>query len=233
MEISIWSDIRCPFCYIGKRKFEAALKDFAHSDKIQVAWKSFELDPSLETQTDMNAIEHFIGSKGIEKEQAMQMFEGATQMAKDAGIDFNLEKSVPANSLKAHRLLHFAKTKGSVDSLKEALLSAQLVEGKNIDDIDFLAALGASHGLDETEVRTMLASDDFTYEVRQDQMEARNLGISGVPFFVLNNKYGVSGAQPSEVFLETLENAWAAYEKENSGLDIIEGKTCDVSGNCD
>ncbi|MDX1364354.1 MAG: DsbA family oxidoreductase [Arenibacter latericius] len=230
MEISIWSDIRCPFCYIGKRKFEAALNKFEHADKVKVVWKSFELDPNLQTRTDINAIEHFCESKGIEPEQAKQMFNGASQMAKEVGIDFKLDQSVPANSLKAHRLMHYAQSKGKSGNIKEALFNAHLVAGKNIDDIDFLVELASANGLDGEEVRTMLQSEDFTYEVRQDQMEARNLGVSGVPFFVLNNKYGVSGAQPTEVFLDSLEKAWENHLEE--GQQVEAGGSCDIDGNC-
>lgn len=230
MEISIWSDIRCPFCYIGKRKFETALEKFAHKDQVQVTWKSFELDPNMVTRTDISAIDHFCESKGVPQEQAMQMFNGAVQMAKEVGINFDLAQSVPANSLKAHRLLHFAKGKVEVAALKQALLEAHLVKGENIDDIDFLIHLATSKGLDAAAVRAMLLSDDFTYEVRQDQMEARNLGIGGVPYFVVNNKFGISGAQPSEVFLEALEKAW-----ENHLVEILEVGTdgsCDLNKDC-
>ncbi|MCM4167983.1 hypothetical protein KCTC52924_01196 [Arenibacter antarcticus] len=230
MEISIWSDIRCPFCYIGKRKFEAALGNFEHADKVKLVWKSFELDPNLQTRTDISAIDHFCESKGIGREQAVQMFDGATQMAKEVGIDFDFERSVPANSLKAHRLMHFAESKIEVGEIKEALLEAHLVKGENIDDIDFLVSLAASKGLNAEEVRAMLLTEDFTYEVRQDQMEARNLGINGVPYFVLNNKYGISGAQPSEVFLETLQKAWENHIEE--GLNVETDASCDIDGNC-
>lgn len=232
MEISIWSDIRCPFCYIGKKKFESALERFEHKDKVKIIWKSFELDPNMQTRTDVNAITHFCESKGIDEKQAQHMFNGAVQMAKEVGIDFNFEKSVPANSLNAHRLMHFAKSKVEVGEIKEALLEAHLVSGKNIDDIDFLVSLAASKGLNAEEVRTMLLSEDFTYEVRQDQMEARNLGISGVPYFVLDRKYGISGAQPSEVFLEALEKAWDNQVQLQEALKTDTGGSCDIEGNC-
>ncbi|WP_086476421.1 DsbA family oxidoreductase [Arenibacter amylolyticus] len=230
MEISIWSDIRCPFCYIGKRNFESALDKFKYKDKVKLEWKSFELDPTMQTRTDISAIDHFCESKGVEREQAMQMFNGAVQMAKAVGINFDLAQSVPANSLKAHRLLHFAKGKIEVDNLKEALLEAHLVKGENIDDIGFLVNLAESKGLDGAEVRAMLESDDFTYEVRQDQMEARNLGIGGVPYFVVNNKFGISGAQPSEVFLEALEKSYENQQEE--ALEVKSDGSCSVDGEC-
>lgn len=182
MNIKIWSDIRCPFCYIGKRNFEKALADFPHKDKVVVEWKSFELDPNVQTRTDISALDHFKQAKGLDQVSAEAMFANVTQMAKMVGLDFQFGKMIPANSLKAHRLLHLAKKYNLADATKEALLKAHLVEGKNIDDADFLIKTAVNVGLEAVEVKTILDSEDFTYEVRQDQMEARNLGVNGVPF---------------------------------------------------
>ncbi|QWX83782.1 DsbA family oxidoreductase [Cellulophaga sp. HaHaR_3_176] len=235
MQISIWSDIRCPFCYIGKRKFEAALAKFPYKDEITVAWKSFELDPNMQTRTDISSIEQFMESKGVDRDSAEGMFENVTTMAAEVGLKFQIDKIVPANSLNAHRLLHFAKKQGVVDTFKEALLQAHLEQGKNIDDTNFLIEIATINGLDGNAVKEMLASDDYTYDVRQDEMEARNLGVNGVPFFVLDKKYGISGAQPVEVFSEALEKAWEKHNKEK--LTVLKtsnaGGSCDVNGNCD
>ncbi|GAA4300983.1 DsbA family oxidoreductase [Aestuariibaculum suncheonense] len=230
MHIKIWSDIRCPFCYIGKKHFEAALNSFPEKEKITVEWKSFELDPNLKTTTTTDALTHFVDSKGIDRERAKHMFNNVTSMAANTGLDFNLENSIPANSFNAHRLLHFAKQEGLAHKTKEALLQAHLTEGKNIDDHTVLLDLSKSIGLDTFKVKHMLESDDFAYEVRQDEMEARNLGINSVPFFVLDNKYGVSGAQPVEVFKQALQDAW---EKHQSKLTIVANdNSCDINGNC-
>ncbi|NJX15502.1 DsbA family oxidoreductase [Tamlana crocina] len=230
MHIKIWSDIRCPFCYIGKKHFEAALSQFPNKDEITVEWKSFELDPNLKTATDKNAIDHFVESKGIDPERAKHMFNNVTAMASQAGLDFNLEASIPANTLKAHRLLHLAKQEDLSDQTKEALLKAHLSEGKNIDDVNVLTSIASGLGMDAEKVKAMLESDDFTYEVKQDQMEARNLGINSVPFFVIDDQYGISGAQPVEVFTESLEKAW---KNKKSKLEMVsEGHSCDVDGNC-
>ncbi len=230
MHIKIWSDIRCPFCYIGKRHFEAALDSFPDKEKITVEWKSFELDPNLQTTTTTDALTHFVENKGIDRERAKHMFNNVTVMAANAGLEFNLEQSIPANSLKAHRLLHFAKQEGTAYKTKEALLKAHLTEGKNIDDIDVLTKIANSIGLDDYKVKQMLESDAFAYEVRQDEMEARNLGINSVPFFVLDNKYGISGAQPVEVFTQAIQDAW---EKHQDKLTIVANdNTCDINGNC-
>lgn len=215
MKVSIWSDVRCPFCYIGKRKFEAALEKFPQKDKVEVEWKSFQLDPRLETRTDINTVDYFVEAKGVSREQAKQMFEGATQMAKDVGLNFNLEDSVLANSFNAHRLIQMAKSRGLGDEIEEALFRAYFEETKNIDDTDVLVQIGTSVGMKTEEVKEMLASNDFEYEVKQDEMEARNLGVSGVPFFVFDNKFGVSGAQPEDAFLQTLEKSWEELQKKD------------------
>lgn len=232
MEVNIWSDVRCPFCYIGKRKFEAALEKFPQRDKVEVVWKSFQLDPRLETRTDINTVDYFVESKGVSREQAKQMFSGATQMAKDVGLDFNLEDSVLANSFNAHRLIQMAKSRGLGDEIEETLFNAYFQESKNIDDIDVLVQTGTSIGMKAEEVKEMLSSNAFEYEVKQDEMEARNLGLSGVPFFVFDNKYGISGAQSEDAFLQTLERSWEEFKKKDPGLDIAEGDSCSPDGKC-
>ena len=207
MEVKIWSDVRCPFCYIGKKKFEAALEQFEHKDKVKVTWKSFQLDPNLETRTDISIIDYFVETKGVTREQAKQMLGGATQMAKDTGLDLNLENSVLANSFKAHKLIQLAKSKGLGNEIEEALFEAHFEGAQNIDDPEVLVKTAVSIGLDEAEVRQVLDSGDFEYEVKQDEMEARNIGVRGVPFFVFDDRYAISGAQPTEAFLQTLEKA--------------------------
>lgn len=231
MQIKIWSDIRCPFCYIGKKHFETALNSFPHKDSITIEWKSFELDPNLQTAAHTDALSHFVESKGIDRDRAQQMFDQVTAMAANAGLDFNLEQSIPANSLNAHRLLHLAKQQGLANETKEALLKAHLCEGKNIDDTNVLSDISKSLGLDVNQVNQMLASDDFKYDVRQDEMEARNLGISSVPFFVIDGKYGVSGAQPADVFTRALKESW---EKHQNEIQVIanDSASCDTDGNC-
>ena len=207
MEVKIWSDVRCPFCYIGKKKFEAALEQFEHKDKVKITWKSFQLDPTLETRTDLDIIEYFVETKGVSAEQARQMLGGATQMAKEVGLEFQLEDSVIANSFRAHKVIQLAKSKGLGNEIEEALFKVHFEESGNIDDPEILMEAATSIGLDKTEIRQVLESDAFEYEVKQDELEARNIGVRGVPFFVFDDRYAVSGAQPSEVFLETLEKA--------------------------
>ena len=232
MEINIWSDVRCPFCYIGKRKFEAALEKFPQKNKVKVVWKSFQLDPGLETRPEINTVDYFVQAKGVSHEQAEQMLGGATQMAKEVGLNFNLKESVVANSFRAHRLIQMAKSKGLGDEIEEALFKAHFEDTRNIDDKNVLIEVGASIGMDAEEVKEMLESNAFEYEVKQDEMEARNIGVRGVPFFVFDNKYAVSGAQAEEAFLETLEKSWEEFQKQNSGLEISEGDSCTPGENC-
>ncbi|MDX1754149.1 MAG: DsbA family oxidoreductase [Salinimicrobium sediminis] len=212
MEIKIWSDVRCPFCYIGKKKFEAALEKFPQKDKVNITWKSFQLDPNLKTDAAGSTLDYFVKAKGVSAEHARQMFSGATKMARETGLEFNLEESVPANSFMAHRLIQLANSKGLGNEIEEALFKAHFTEAKNIDDVEVLIETAGSIGMDAEEVRTTLESDAFAYEVKQDELEARNIGVRGVPFFVFNDKYAVSGAQPSEAFLETLEKAWEEFQ---------------------
>ncbi|GAB2772201.1 DsbA family oxidoreductase [Salinimicrobium soli] len=208
MTVDIWSDVRCPFCYIGKHKFENALKKFEHGGKVKVNWHSFQLDPNLETQPDISTMDYFVEAKNVSKEQAQQMFENVEKMAAETGLEMDPNSSVVANSFRAHLLLQLAKEKGKANELKEELFKAHFSEGKNIDDHETLLQIAASAGLDSEEAEKALTSEDFAYAVKQDEMQAQQIGVRGVPFFVFENKYGVSGAQPSETFLEVLQKVW-------------------------
>ncbi|HEY5368000.1 MAG TPA: DsbA family oxidoreductase [Hanamia sp.] len=232
MDINIWSDIRCPFCYIGKRKFEMALEKFPHKDQVNVVWKSFELDPNLKTNTKISAIEHLSQAKGISKAQAEGMEQHVAAIAKEVGLDFNSKGTIVANSFNAHRLIQLAKTNRLGNEMEEALFKAYFMEGKNIDDKEALIKMGVSIGLDETDVTEIFTSDVFAKDVKQDETQAQSMGINGVPFFVLNNKYAVSGAQSPETFSEVLEQTWEEFEKENPALIITEGESCSPDGNC-
>jgi predicted DsbA family dithiol-disulfide isomerase len=208
MEVKIWSDVRCPFCYIGKRKFETALAAFAHKDEVKITWKSFELDPDLQTVADTNIYEYFSKAKGIPQEQAVDMFNNVTQVAAEVGLDFKLDQSVVANSFKAHRVIQLAKTLNLGDEIEEALFRIHFMEGKNIDDEQVLTGTAKNIGISASAVQSLFNGDDFDAEVRIDQLEAQRIGIRGVPFFVFDDKYAVSGAQAPEIFLQTLEKAY-------------------------
>ena len=232
MKVNIWSDIRCPFCYVGKKKFEKALEKFADKDCITVEWHSFQLDPSLVSQPERDPYEFFSEAKRIPVAQAKMMHQHAFNAGKEAGIDFNFDNQKVANSFKGHLLIQLAKSKGKASEMEEALFRAQFIDSKNIDNETDLIAIGKSVGFTEEEIKTALSSDDFAYRVKQDMQMAQRIGINSVPFFVFNDKYGVSGAQQPETFLEVLQKSWEEFSEGDKGLKIIQGDSCDVDGNC-
>jgi predicted DsbA family dithiol-disulfide isomerase len=200
MKIEIWSDVMCPFCYIGKRRFEQALELFAGKDHVEVEWKSFQLNPDMKTDPSVNISQYLADVKGWTLGYARNMNDHVTKMAAEVGLTYDFDRAVVANSFNAHRFSHYAKSKGLGDAAEEALFKAYFTLGKNIDDMDALADIGERLGLDRNEVLAVLATDAYTDEVKRDIAEAGYLGIQGVPFFVINGKYAVSGAQAVPVF---------------------------------
>ena len=230
MKIEIWSDVVCPFCYIGKRRLEKALEGFASKDKVTIEWKSFQLDPELDNSEGLNVHEYLGKRKGGTTLDGKRMNDQMTAMAKQVGLHYDFDKAVLNNTLSAHRLLHFAKEKGLQNELKERLFKAYYTEGKDVADYDTLVQLATEVGLTAEEARKVLEENKFADDVRQDQYQAYQVGVQGVPFFVFNNKYAVSGAQPSEVFSQVLEKAW---EEEKPALIVEQGEGfCDINGNC-
>jgi predicted DsbA family dithiol-disulfide isomerase len=208
MNVEIWSDVMCPFCYIGKRKFEKALEQFPHKNDIKIIWKSFQLDPSTVTDPSLNTIENLRLKKGWSKEQAAETIAHVADIAKQVGLDFNFDKAVVANSFDAHRLSHLAKKYNKQNELEEKLFSAYFTEGKNTADYETLLKIALEIGMDEGEVSQVLKGNTFANEVHQDVEQAQQIGVRGVPFFVLNQKYAISGAQESETFLQALHKAY-------------------------
>jgi predicted DsbA family dithiol-disulfide isomerase len=206
MKIEIWSDFVCPFCYVGKRRLEEALEKFQLS--VDVEFKSFELDPDAEVHVDMNVYEMLSKKYGTSNEQAKTMSEGIKEHGKQAGIKFDFDNSIPTNTFDAHRLAKLAALKGLDYKLTENLLKAHFVDGRHIGDKQTLLSISVNTGLDIEEVKEVLDGTRFTNEVRFDENEARQLGVKGVPFFVINRKYAISGAQPAEVFESTLKKVW-------------------------
>ena len=204
MKIEIWSDIACPFCYIGKRKLEKAIQRLPDSEGIVLEWKSFQLNPSLQTDPNQNTLTYLAETKGWTMEQTLQMTAQVTAMGKEEGLNFDFEHTLVANTKQAHRLLHFAKEKGKQDKLKERLFQAYFEEGKNIDQQDTLLDCAVAVGLDREGAMQVLDSASFDPEIDQDVYESRLIGVQGVPFFVFDRKYGISGAEPIEVFTKTL-----------------------------
>lgn len=234
MKVDIWSDVRCPFCYIGKHKFEKALARFPQKEKIEVEWHSFELDPSVRTNPDKSVVAHLAEAKGISEKEAEKMVEYSSKIAQKAGLSFNHQKTVVANSFNAHRLIQLAKTEGLASEVEELLFKAYFEEAQNIDNTEVLFRIGKKAGLEEGKLTSVLSSDIFAKEVREDESSAQQMGISGVPFFVLDEKYAVSGAQEPEVFLDALSQVWKEHEKTNELIVLDKGNSCSVDGtNCD
>lgn len=205
MKVEIWSDVMCPFCYIGKKRFEKAINSLGMEGEVDVVYRSFLLDPDLETDPSMNVTQHLAKKKGISLEEAQKMNEYVTGMAAEEGLTYDLGNAVVANSRNAHRLLHLAKSKGKQAEFKEALLRGYFEEGKNIDDLETLKELGKQAGLNPDEIETTFSSADFTEEVIQDIQRAQQIGVQGVPFFVINEKFALSGAQPTDTFKQALQ----------------------------
>lgn len=210
MEIEIWSDIVCPWCYIGKRRFEKALAQFPHRDAVTVTWRSFQLDPHARQQATVSLNQSLAEKYGVSVAEAERMNARVTSLAAGEGLEYRLDLARPGNTFDAHRLLHLAASKGLQGALKERLMRAYFTEGEAISDHETLARLAAGAGLDADEARATLAGDAYAEEVRADEARAAALGISGVPFFVIDARYGVSGAQPDEVFRTALQTAWDA-----------------------
>ena len=235
MQVEIWSDVMCPFCYIGKRKFEAALSQFPDNEQIEIIWKSFQLDPNQETISDKPIQQYLAERKGMSIQQAQQMTDHVTGIAARVGLTFHFDKAVTANSFDAHRFSHLAKKHGRQNDAEEQLFAAYFTEGKNTADPDTLAQLGTEIGLDVQEVKDVLQSDQYARDVKTDIAEARQLGVQGVPFFVFNRKYAISGAQESNVFLQAVETSFAEWKKatHESQLVVTQGAVCIPDGNCD
>ncbi|MCC5932183.1 MAG: DsbA family oxidoreductase [Cyclobacteriaceae bacterium] len=204
MKIEIWSDFVCPFCYIGKRRFEKALQSCGFMDEIEIEWKSFQLLPDQTTLPGVSVVEHLAQKKGWSPDYAREMHDYVTNMSLIEGLHYDFDKAVVANTLNAHRLLQAAKMRKSADILQERLFQAYFCEGANIDDPVVLRNLGKSAGLQEHEIEKALQTQQYDESVQSDLYEARQIGLTGVPFFVFNNTYAISGAQPVEVFLDTL-----------------------------
>ena len=215
VKVEIWSDVVCPWCHIGKRRFEAALERFPHRDAVEVEWRSFELDPGApsaaagEQVSPTEYAERLARKYGTSVPSAQQMTDHMTQQAAAEGLDFRFDKAVRANTFDAHQVIHLAGERGVQDAVEERLLTACFSEGEAVGDRETLVRLAAEAGLDADEVRAALEDQRYAGAVRADEAEAQALGISGVPFFVVDRKYGVNGAQPADALLQVLERAWS------------------------
>jgi predicted DsbA family dithiol-disulfide isomerase len=240
MNVDIWSDIACPWCFIGKRRFEKALAGFPFKDQVTVTWHSYQLDPTLPEHYDGTELAYLSERKGMPAARVAQTFEHVTQVAAGEGLAYDFERVVVANSFPGHELLHLAKSKGGAmaDAVKEALLSAHFEHGEDIGSRDVLVRIGTEAGLDAGEITEALDAGTYRDAVRADITQAQAIGIQGVPFFVLGNKYGVSGAQPAELFTQALETAWreanplvmVGQAGSEAGADGLDGEVCGPDG---
>ena len=205
MKIEIWSDIACPFCYMGKRKFDIALAQFGGKESVEIEWKSFLLNPDLETDPSVSIFQYLLEIKGIPMEQAKQMNAHITEAGKAIGLDYHFDQVILANTMKAHQLLHEARVQGLQHQMEERLFEANFVEGQNIDDVNVLISLATEVGMDTTALDVKILTGAYSHEIQQDLQLAQQFGVRGVPFFVFDRKYAVSGAQEPETFLKTLE----------------------------
>ncbi|MFN2451867.1 MAG: DsbA family oxidoreductase [Candidatus Dormibacteria bacterium] len=210
MKVEIWSDIVCPWCYIGKRRFEAALAGFEHRDEVAVLWHSFELDPVAPPVRAGALVDHLASKYGVSGERADQMHAEMTNRAAAEGLDFHFEKARSGNTFDAHRLVHLGAASNRQDAVEERFFRAYLTEGEAIGEPATLRRLAVEAGLDAAAVDAVLAGERFAEAVRADEVEAAQLGIRGVPFFVIDRAYGVSGAQPADLLLAALRRAWTA-----------------------
>jgi predicted DsbA family dithiol-disulfide isomerase len=234
MRVEIWSDVVCPWCYVGKRHFEEALSQFGHADEVDVEWRSFELDPNSPARVGLPMSEILERKYGMTAEQAMAANDRMTALAAGVGLEYHLDAVQAGNTFDAHRLIHLAATHAKGDAMKERLLAAYFTEGRSVGDHGTLVELATEVGLDPEEVRSTLESDRFADEVRNDERRASSLGATGVPFFVIDEAFGVSGAQPAEVLLGAMERAWAESHPVtmvNASDQGADGAAC-VDGSC-
>ncbi|MER6617207.1 DsbA family oxidoreductase [Streptomyces xantholiticus] len=230
MRVEIWSDIACPWCYIGKARFEKGLEAFAHRDEIEVVHRSFELDPNRAGHDTAPVVDMLAKKYGRTREEARAMEEHVASAARSEGLEYRTEGRDHGNTFDIHRLLHLARARGLQDELLTLAYRANFAEERSVFDPEVLVALAAEAGLDEQEVRRVLA-DEAAYadEVRADEREAAELGVTGVPFFVFDRRYGVSGGQPAELFTQALEQAWQG----RAVTPLGGAAACDADGACE
>ena len=231
LQVDIWSDIACPWCYIGKRRFEQALAQFPNSAAGDIVWHSFELDPSAPAHSPLGMRDILAQKYGRSAQEAQAMLDGMTQTAAAEGLDYHFEQAQPANTFQAHQLIHLAAEHGLQDAMKERLLHAYFSEGAHVGDRETLVRLATEVGLDAQDTRAALEAQTYAAAVRQDEAQARAYGISGVPFFVLGGKYGVSGAQAPEALLGALQQVWSEQQPLHLLGVEAQGDTCE-DGSC-
>jgi predicted DsbA family dithiol-disulfide isomerase len=227
VHVEIWSDIACPWCYVGKRRFEAALAGFEHRDDVQVTWRSFELDPSAPRERDGDGAQHLADKYAMSRDEALAAQQRLTDVAAGEGLAFRFDLARGGNTFDAHRVVHLAAAHGLQDAMKERIMRAYLEEGELVSSPEVLERLAVEVGLDASDVRDVLAGDRYADAVRDDERTAAGLGIHAVPFFVVDRKLGASGAHPAEVLRDLLRQAWPG---EPAVEVVADGATCGPDG---
>lgn len=239
MKIEVWSDIMCPYCYIGKLNYEKALNQFQYKDQVEIEWKAFQLNPDLPGNGQgVPVMDYLRNTAGFPEEDLKKMNEQIAALAKECGVTSNLENAISANSLDAHRLVKLASTKGLDSEVMLLLSKAYFEEAKDYSDHKVLTEIGISAGLKKKEIEELLNNDDYAYEVKQDIQEAGNLGFDTVPTFLFNRKHALVGSQPAGAFLKTLQKAFFKWQKQDlpqmeESLDVTKGKSCAADGTCE
>lgn len=222
MKIEIFSDIACPWCYVGKRRLEQALDNFAHRDQVEISWKSYELAPQMPEELAISSIDYLV-EKGIPRDRVLAMREQCLQAGAAAGLAMNFDKARKFNTRRGHELLHYAATQGRQTEMMERLFAGSFVEGRALGGIDALVEIAAEAGLNPAGARAALESGQFTQAVIADEREAEASGVRGVPYFVFNRKYALSGGQDPAVFLQALEAVW---QEERGAIEPQHGVSC-------
>ena len=235
MKVEIWSDVMCPFCYIGKRHFEKAIEKLPFKDEIEVEWKSFQLNPEYHNTSNEDLYSYLARNKGMSPAQAKQLTGQVVAMAANTGLALDFGNNVPANSFNAHQLIHLAKSKGKQDEAEEALFHAHFMEGKDIAATEVLIEIATKLGLDPEEANTVLQANGFAEAVNYDVYESKQLGISGVPYFVFDRKYAISGAQPVPAFEQAIVQSFSEWQAAQAptkltSLNKNDDAVCDENG---
>ncbi|MBE1555133.1 DsbA family oxidoreductase [Sporosarcina limicola] len=234
MKIEVWSDYVCPFCYIGKRRLEEALEETGLGDKAEIVFKAFQIDPNTPTTSDESIQEGLAKKYGMSVDETKKMTENVAAQAKTVGLDYDFDNMKPANTFNAHRLAKLAEEQGISGEMSERLLRAYFIDAEAIGENDVLLRIAEEMGLDQNRTKAMLESDEFTTDVKNDITEAGKIGVQGVPFFVINRKYGISGAQSAEEFASALRKV-AAEEGVEPALKVLgeDAKGLCTDGSCE
>lgn len=234
LRVDIWSDVVCPFCYIGKRKFESALGQFEHRDDLEVVWHSFQLFPNYEQQNEKDFYQTLAEIKGQNRDWSVNFHNQLAEYAKQVGLEFNFDSIPFPNTFKAHRFTHLAKNEGLQAEAEEHLFHAYFTKSRNIDNTDVLLEIAGEIGLDKVKVCRMLESDLYEKEVKEDFEAAQTFGIHGVPYFLINNKVAVAGAQSPQAFIKVLESSWNSWNNDKTSVveTGLDGLSCSSDGHC-